>query len=91
MNELGQHQVNEGAGWTIISTEKVEYRFYEAMGPVYCPVAPVPVIEKMAVETKASDGAAGVRGNAFVVLRGKEFTPNLTVWFGTIACNTVFT
>nr|XP_043885241.1 recombining binding protein suppressor of hairless-like isoform X2 [Solea senegalensis] len=80
--ETNKDTINDGASWTIISTDKAEYTFYEGMGPVPTPVTPVPVVESLQL-----NGGGDV---AMLELTGQNFTPNLRVWFGDVEADTMY-
>ncbi|KAH7703034.1 DNA-binding protein LAG-1 [Aphelenchoides avenae] len=76
------HAISEGAAWTIISADKAEYSYYEAMGPTPKPVTPAPVVTSVAMES--SEGRM-----ARIELTGYNFTPSLKVWVGDTPVDTV--
>lgn len=80
--EANKEMVNDGASWTIISTDKAEYTFFEGMGPVKQPVTPVPVVNSLHL-----NGGGDV---AMLDLSGENFTPVLRVWFGDVEAETMY-
>lgn len=45
--ESNKEIINDGACWTIISTDEVKYTWSESMGPPIEPVTPIPVIHSL--------------------------------------------
>ncbi|EFN65900.1 Suppressor of hairless protein [Camponotus floridanus] len=80
--EANKEMINDGACWTIISTDKAEYQFFEGMGPVRSPVTPVPLVHSLHL-----NGGGDV---AMLELTGDNFTPNLQVWFGDVEAETMY-
>ncbi|CAE1275260.1 RBPSUH [Acanthosepion pharaonis] len=80
--EPNKEMINDGASWTIISTDKAEYTFFEGMGPVKSPVTPVPVVSSLHL-----NGGGDV---AMLELTGENFTPSLKVWFGDVEAETMY-
>lgn len=81
-SEPNKEMINDGASWTIISTDVAEYSFYEAMGPVSSPVTPIPVVEGL----KLSGGA----DLSMLELSGENFSPDLRVWFADVETDTMY-
>uniref|UniRef100_A0A182J106 Suppressor of hairless protein n=1 Tax=Anopheles atroparvus TaxID=41427 RepID=A0A182J106_ANOAO len=80
--EPNKEMINDGACWTIISTDKAEYQFYEGMGPVRTPVTPVPIVNSLHL-----NGGADV---AMLEITGDNFTPSLQAWFGDVEAETMY-
>ncbi|CAH3022133.1 unnamed protein product [Porites evermanni] len=80
--EQNKEMINDGASWTIISTDKSEYSFYEGNGPVTSPITPVPVVHNLQL-----NGGGDV---AMLELTGEHFTANLKVWFGDVEAETMY-
>ena len=76
--------INDGASWTIISTDKAEYTFYEGMGPVLAPVTPVPVVESLQVRPLTSWlqlFATAQLWRGVILLHNKfDFSSNPVIW-----------
>ncbi|XP_078481939.1 suppressor of hairless homolog isoform X1 [Ciona intestinalis] len=80
--ETNKEMINDGASWTIISTDKAEYTFCDGMGPTADPVTPVPNVHSLQL-----NGGGDV---AMLEVNGECFTSNLKVWFGEIEADTMF-
>ena len=62
--------------------DRAEYTFYEGMGPISCPITPVPVVSRLEL-----NGGGDV---AMLELTGQNFTANLRVWFGDVEADTSY-
>lgn len=80
--EPNKEMVNDGASWTIISTDKAEYTFSEGMGPARGPVTPVPIVHSLNL-----DGGGDV---AMLELTGENFKPTYSVWLGDVETETIY-
>ncbi|TGZ60934.1 hypothetical protein CRM22_008246 [Opisthorchis felineus] len=86
--------INDSAAWTIISTDRAEYRWFEPsrltisdlrpsqLPLITTPVTPVPLVRDMRV-----NGGGDV---AMVELVGENFSPRLQVWFGDVPAQTFY-
>lgn len=80
--EPNKEMINDGASWTIISTDKAEYTFCDGMGPTANPVTPVPIVHSLQL-----NGGGDV---AMLEVNGENFTPALQVWFGDVEAETMY-
>ena len=90
-----REMLNDGALWTIISTDKVEYTYYEGMGPVRTPVTPVPSVSALQVRETQCEleilmllQLKGGGDTAVLELTGDHLHSSLTVWFGEVEAET---
>ncbi|XP_046408326.1 recombining binding protein suppressor of hairless-like isoform X2 [Ischnura elegans] len=77
-----REMINDGASWTIISTDKAEYQFYEGMGPIGTTITPVPIVHSLHL-----NGGGDI---AMLELTGENFSPNLKVWFDDVEAETMY-
>ncbi len=80
--EANRETINDGACWTIISTDKAEYSWCEAMGPSQEPVTPIPIVYTFRLNSNLDQ--------PMLELLGENFQPNLKVWFLDVQCDTVY-
>ncbi|KAI6192569.1 hypothetical protein M3Y99_01926200 [Aphelenchoides fujianensis] len=80
------HEVCDGASWTIISTEKVEYRFYQAMGPTFDAITPIPVVDDISFDNGLSEALTKPEADLILYLSGQNFSTAMKVWFGAFEC-----
>uniref|UniRef100_A0A3Q3M1J7 Recombination signal binding protein for immunoglobulin kappa J region-like n=1 Tax=Mastacembelus armatus TaxID=205130 RepID=A0A3Q3M1J7_9TELE len=74
--------LNDGACWTIIGVEAVEFTFNQGLTCIQTPVSPFPVITGLEV-----NGGGHV---AMLEIHGENFSPHLKVWFGNCEADTMF-
>lgn len=74
--------LTDGASWTIISTDKAEYTFYEGMNLLKNAVTPVPIVHSLNM-----NGGGDV---AMLELNGENFNESLKVWFGEVETETFY-
>ncbi|KAH8037462.1 hypothetical protein HPB51_010989 [Rhipicephalus microplus] len=74
--------IDDGASWTIVSTDKAEYRFFKGAGPTRGPVTPVPVVNSLHL-----NGGGDV---TMLEIAGENFTANLRVWLGNVEVETIY-
>ncbi|XP_048464481.1 recombining binding protein suppressor of hairless-like protein [Rhincodon typus] len=80
--DVNREVLNDGACWTIIGTETVEYTFSESLAQLHIPVTPIPVINSLEL-----NGGGDI---AMLEVQGESFSPNLKVWFGDVEAETMY-
>ena len=92
-----REMLNDGAQWTIISTDKVEYSFVEAMGPVRTSITPIPNVHALHVSRCLTIPLSflflqlnGGGESAMLEMSGENFSSSLKVWFGDVEAETMY-
>lgn len=78
--------MHEAALFTICCTTELEYTFYEAMGQTMYDIFPAPICVGISLDT-LDMSQANMLDDLTVFIAGKNFTDNLSVWFGTVVCD----
>ncbi|XP_053214554.1 recombining binding protein suppressor of hairless-like [Panonychus citri] len=81
-NAPNKEVLTDGASWTIISTDKAEYTFYEGRGLIKSGVTPVPIVHSLSL-----NGGGDV---AMLELIGENFSESLKVHFGEVETETFY-
>ncbi|KAF7627335.1 hypothetical protein Mgra_00009376 [Meloidogyne graminicola] len=90
-----RHQISDGAAWTIISTDKSEYRWAEPLTRLgtfaRLPITPIPQLQSLKVINNSEINnsiKSEILGN--IELNGINFSPSLRVWLGATPTETIF-
>ncbi|XP_007909705.1 recombining binding protein suppressor of hairless-like protein [Callorhinchus milii] len=80
--EANKEMLSDGACWTIIGTETVEYTFSESLTQTHNPVTPIPIISSLEL-----NGGGDV---AMLDIQGENFNPHLKAWLGDVEAETMY-
>ena len=86
--------VSDGAAWTIISTERLQFSFYDAK-PIISVINghPIPLSSHQAVSPVPTISSLHLNGSgevAMLEIMGENFSPFLKVWFGDVSAQTFY-
>eukprot|EP00004_Rigifila_ramosa_P019890 TRINITY_DN5121_c0_g1_i1.p1 TRINITY_DN5121_c0_g1~~TRINITY_DN5121_c0_g1_i1.p1 ORF type:complete len:593 (-),score=109.55 TRINITY_DN5121_c0_g1_i1:41-1582(-) len=87
--------IDHSANWTIVATDTVVYKFH-APPTASLPLTPIPSVIRSVVCTSATSSAPSLvqqtklTADSTIALHGKNFSQNITVFFGTQPVPTVY-
>nr|CAD2183382.1 unnamed protein product [Meloidogyne enterolobii] len=91
-----RHQISDGAAWTIISTDKSEYRWAEPLANIgsfaRLPITPMPQLHNLNISSLNSETNNGIKSEipTNIELNGSNFSPSIRVWIGATPTETIF-
>uniref|UniRef100_A0A1I8BQW0 Uncharacterized protein n=1 Tax=Meloidogyne hapla TaxID=6305 RepID=A0A1I8BQW0_MELHA len=87
-----RHQISDGAAWTIISTDKSEYRWAEPLTGIgsfaRLPITPMPQLHNLNISNTETEIKSEIPTN--IELNGSNFSPSIRVWLGATPTETIF-